>query len=123
MARGQYDRAIAEFTVQLGLAAGSDRTHNDRGLAYLRKGEVGLALADFESAISINPGNVAARNNRGLVLAKEGKIDLAGLLLRKVRDEVFTKTGKQQEPFTYGSLPAQPFYFKRRRLLITMPCD
>jgi tetratricopeptide (TPR) repeat protein len=35
------------------------------------------------------------------------------LLFRKVRDEVYTKTGRQQEPFTYGSLPAQPFYFKR----------
>ena len=35
------------------------------------------------------------------------------LLFRKVRDDVFTKTGKQQEPYTYGSLPAQPFYFKR----------
>ena len=35
------------------------------------------------------------------------------LLFRKVRDEVFTKTGRQQEPYTYGSLPAQPFYFRR----------
>ncbi len=35
------------------------------------------------------------------------------LLFRKVRDEVFTKTGRQQEPYTYGSLPAQAFYFKR----------
>jgi len=35
------------------------------------------------------------------------------LLFRKVRDEVYTRTGRQQEPFTYGSLPAQPFYFKR----------
>ncbi len=35
------------------------------------------------------------------------------LLFRKVRDDVFTKTGEQQEPYTYGSLPAQPFYFKR----------
>jgi tetratricopeptide (TPR) repeat protein len=35
------------------------------------------------------------------------------LLFRKVRDEVFSKTGRQQEPYTYGSLPAQPFYFKR----------
>jgi tetratricopeptide (TPR) repeat protein len=35
------------------------------------------------------------------------------LLFRKVRDEVYTKTSRQQEPFTYGSLPAQPFYFKR----------
>jgi hypothetical protein len=23
------------------------------------------------------------------------------------------QTGKQQEPYTYGSLPAQPFYFRR----------
>jgi hypothetical protein len=36
-----------------------------------------------------------------------------GLLFRKVRDAVFTKTAKQQEPFTYGSLPAQAFYFKQ----------
>ena len=35
------------------------------------------------------------------------------LLFRKVRDEVLTKTNRQQEPFTYGSLPAQPFFFRR----------
>lgn len=35
------------------------------------------------------------------------------LLFRRVRDEVFAKTGRQQEPITYGSLPAQPFYFRR----------
>jgi tetratricopeptide (TPR) repeat protein len=35
------------------------------------------------------------------------------LLFRKVRDDVYTRTAKQQEPFTYGSLPAQAFYFKR----------
>jgi uncharacterized caspase-like protein len=36
-----------------------------------------------------------------------------GLLFRKVHDAVYTKTAKQQEPFTYGSLPAQSFYFQR----------
>ena len=36
-----------------------------------------------------------------------------GLLFRKIRDAVYTSTSKQQEPFTYGSLPAQPFYFKQ----------
>jgi tetratricopeptide (TPR) repeat protein len=35
------------------------------------------------------------------------------LLFRKVRDEVLSRTKRQQEPFTYGSLPAQPFYFRR----------
>ena len=33
-------------------------------------------------------------------------------LFRKVRDEVLSTTERQQEPFTYGSLPAQPFYFR-----------
>jgi uncharacterized caspase-like protein len=36
------------------------------------------------------------------------------LLFRKVRDEVFKGTGRQQEPFTYGSLPAEEFYFLRQ---------
>jgi uncharacterized caspase-like protein len=35
------------------------------------------------------------------------------LLFRKVRDEVLTETGKRQEPFTYGSLPSEAFYFKK----------
>jgi tetratricopeptide (TPR) repeat protein len=36
------------------------------------------------------------------------------LLFRKVRDSVMGKTGRQQEPFTYGSLPAQALFFKAR---------
>jgi uncharacterized caspase-like protein len=35
------------------------------------------------------------------------------LLFRKVRDEVLAQTARQQEPFTYGSLPAQSFFFRR----------
>jgi hypothetical protein len=35
------------------------------------------------------------------------------LLFRKVRDDVLARTNRQQEPFTYGSLPAQQFFFKR----------
>jgi uncharacterized caspase-like protein len=35
------------------------------------------------------------------------------LLFRKVRDDVLNSTNKEQEPYTYGSLPAQPFYFRR----------
>jgi tetratricopeptide (TPR) repeat protein len=34
------------------------------------------------------------------------------LLFRKVRDAVFKITKGQQEPYTYGSLPAQQFFFK-----------
>jgi Caspase domain len=34
------------------------------------------------------------------------------LLFRKVRDTVWNKTHGEQEPFTYGSLPAEALYFK-----------
>jgi uncharacterized caspase-like protein len=33
------------------------------------------------------------------------------MLFRKVRDLVFTKTERQQEPYFYGSLPGREFYF------------
>lgn len=36
-----------------------------------------------------------------------------GMLFRKVRDEVVKSTNGQQVPFTYGSLPARDFFFKR----------
>lgn len=34
------------------------------------------------------------------------------LVFRRVRDEVMATTGKRQEPFTYGSLPSEAFYFQ-----------
>lgn len=34
------------------------------------------------------------------------------LMFRKVRDDVLVATRKQQEPFIYGSLPSEPFYFR-----------
>ena len=33
------------------------------------------------------------------------------MLFRRVRDEVFRDTQRRQEPFTYGSLPGDSFYF------------
>ncbi|MET0276794.1 MAG: caspase family protein [Pseudorhodoplanes sp.] len=34
-----------------------------------------------------------------------------GLLFRRVRDDVLKATGKKQEPFIYGSLPGENFFF------------
>ena len=36
------------------------------------------------------------------------------MLFRRVRDEVFRETQRRQEPFTYGSLPGDNFYFALR---------
>jgi uncharacterized caspase-like protein len=35
------------------------------------------------------------------------------IMFSKVRDSVLARTGNAQEPFTYGSLPGQEFYFVR----------
>ena len=34
------------------------------------------------------------------------------MLFRFVRDDVMAATGRQQEPFVYGSLPSEPYYFR-----------
>jgi tetratricopeptide (TPR) repeat protein len=36
-----------------------------------------------------------------------------GIMFRRVRDSVLARTKNVQEPFTYGSLPGQEFYFKQ----------
>ena len=35
------------------------------------------------------------------------------IVFSKVRDQVLARTNNAQEPFTYGSLPGQEFYFKQ----------
>ena len=35
------------------------------------------------------------------------------LLFRRVRDQVLARTNNVQEPFTYGSLAGEEFYFKQ----------
>jgi len=48
-----------------------------------------------------------------------------GLLFRSVRDDVLAATGRTQEPFTYGSLSGQAFYFRAAgtdaNTVVTMP--
>jgi len=34
------------------------------------------------------------------------------MVFRAVRDDVLAATGRRQEPFIYGSLPSEPFYFR-----------
>lgn len=43
------------------------------------------------------------------------------LLFRSVRDDVLRKTGRQQEPFTYGSLSGTAFYFVPGQDIATQP--
>src|SRR5262249_37259280 len=49
------------------------RAYNNRGLAYLAKGNYDRAVADFSESIRLNPDDATYYNNRGI--AYEGKQD------------------------------------------------
>jgi tetratricopeptide (TPR) repeat protein len=83
----------------------------------------GLARVEPEGATLVayaaKAGQVAQDGEGGnspFVTALIHYLDTPGLeinfLFRKVRDEVLKATGRRQEPFVYGSLPAEAFYFR-----------
>ncbi len=83
-----------------------------RGLAYIEPtGNTLVAYAAREGTVALDGD---ARNSpyaEALLesLPKPG-IEI-GLMFRRIRDRVVQMTDGQQEPFLYGSLSAEPFYF------------
>lgn len=47
--------------------------YNNRGGAYVLKGEIGRAIADFDRAIALNPEFADAYHNRGFVYREKGE--------------------------------------------------
>ena len=54
-ALSEYDKAIADFTKALELAAGQARPYTNRGLAYRMAGRLEEALADLDRSLEIDP--------------------------------------------------------------------
>lgn len=81
-AKGDSDRAIADYTQAIRLDPAYAVAYSNRGLAYTDKGEFDRAIADFTAAIRINPlppGNahVNVYVNRGAAYAQKGDLDRA----------------------------------------------
>ena len=85
----------------------------------------GLARIEPESgtlvAFATKHGHLASDGggeNSPFATSLAKRIDTPGIeinrLFRLVHDDVYNGTGKKQEPFTYGQLSAQEFYFKAR---------
>jgi uncharacterized caspase-like protein len=85
----------------------------------------GLARIEPESgtlvAFATKHGHLAtdgAGDNSPFTTSLIRRMDTPGLeinqLFRLVHDDVYASTAKKQEPFTYGQLSAQGFYFKTR---------
>ena len=65
---GNYDQAIEEYTEAIWRVPSSSREnaaiiYNNRGLAYMGKGDFSRAISDFEEALRINPNNDNAKSN------------------------------------------------------------
>ena len=85
----------------------------------------GLARIEPESgtlvAFATKHGHLAtdgSGDNSPFTMSLVRRMDAPGLeinqLFRLVHDDVYASTGKKQEPFTYGQLSAEGFYFKAR---------
>jgi tetratricopeptide (TPR) repeat protein len=64
-AKGEWDKAIADFDLALTLDPHSAPAFYNRGLAHIAKGDLIAAIADFNQAIALNPKLAEAYANRG----------------------------------------------------------
>jgi tetratricopeptide (TPR) repeat protein len=79
-AKGDYDRAIADFNVAIRLnlkASNPYKAFNHRGLAYYANGDNDRAIADYNEAIRFKPKDPKPYNNRGLAYYTKGNSDRA----------------------------------------------
>ena len=63
--KGDFDRAIKDFTKAIDLNSSDGIAYYNRGNAYSEKEEYEAAIADFTKAIDLNPDYAIAYNNRG----------------------------------------------------------
>jgi lipoprotein NlpI len=64
-AKGDNDKAIADYSQAIQLNPKDAVAFNNRGSAYLAKGNSDRAIADYSQAIQLNPRDAGAYNNRG----------------------------------------------------------
>jgi tetratricopeptide (TPR) repeat protein len=75
--KADFDGAIADFDVAIGLEPQNALAHSYRGSAWGGKGAQDRALADFELALRIDAGNPAIFIDRGVYQRRNGALDLA----------------------------------------------
>ena len=75
--KGDYDRAIADFSAAIRLDPKYDPAFNNRGAAYLAKGGHDRAIADLNEAIRLDPRDSGQYLNRGLANLYSGSLPKA----------------------------------------------
>jgi uncharacterized caspase-like protein len=94
---------------------GGDTSASGRGLARIEPDGGTLVAFATKHGHTASDGN---GQNSPFASALVRRISTPGLeinqLFRLVHDDVYVTTEKQQEPFTYGQLSAQEFFFKSK---------
>jgi tetratricopeptide (TPR) repeat protein len=66
-----YDQAIADYTQAIRIAPNYVDAYNQRGSAYINKGDEDRAIADFTQVIRLDPNNALAYLWRGISYQKK----------------------------------------------------
>ncbi|MDN5000567.1 tetratricopeptide repeat protein [Bradyrhizobium sp. GCM10027634] len=74
-AKGDNDRAIADYTDSLGLNADNYVALTYRGNAYFAKGDLDRAIADYDHVIALYPNYAVGYYNRCLAYREKGDLD------------------------------------------------
>jgi tetratricopeptide (TPR) repeat protein len=127
LAKGEHDRAIADFGEAIRLDPRDVLPLKHRGEAYWITGDLDRALRDYEAALALAPGDEVAKKAHDAVKAAMGtstapqesrsravnerRIALVSLELRttltRVRSDVLRATGGEQRPETSDSLDGE----------------
>ena len=75
--KGEFDKAIADFTEAIRLDPRRAEAYWGRAHAYAKKGEFDKAIADFTEAIRLDPRHAEAYCGRAYAYAKKGEFDKA----------------------------------------------
>src|SRR5215470_6758239 len=76
-AKGEPDRAIADYDNAIWLTPKFADAHNNRGIAYRANGRPDRAIADYDQAIRLNPNFAMAFYNRGIAYYFQKDFDRA----------------------------------------------
>ena len=97
-AKGDNDRAIADYTSSIRLDSNNNAALTARGNAYWAKGDFDRAIADYDQVIQLDPTYVLAYYNRSLAYRAKGDLDRviadcsqAIALYPKYRDAYFNR--------------------------------
>jgi MSHA biogenesis protein MshM len=74
---GDYDKAVAIYTLVLALSPNNAEAHFNRGLAYKQLGRYDLAHQDYDNAIVLDPSMAKAYYDRANLHLKQGRLGAA----------------------------------------------